>query len=304
MASPAKKTTTSGSNKAKSASASAAPKKSSKAKISSVKTKPKAAKKSPAKKKKAAAPKAKKPSAKKAAKKAAPKKSSAKKASPKKSAAKKTASKKPAAKKASPKKSSAKKPAAKKKAKSASSPRITKISVIKAISSAQERPVTTLVAESTRAVEQALSNGVAGAQEAAQSALEASKQSADKLAENADLTLENMNVLLDLSKNNLEALFKSGDVLSKAAKSMNDQLSDLYNKLYREQARAAEKMLSCEEPEEAFDIQNKCMMSSLDRTTKQCMQLQHTVADCLQSCVKPIEQELDKTIKKISKIYQ
>lgn len=284
MASPAKKSTTSGSNKAKSTSASAAPKKSSKAKISSVKSKSKAAKKPTAKKKKAAAPKAKKTSVK--------------------GSGKKTVSKKSSAKKASPKKSSAKKPVTKKKAKSSSSPRITKIRVIKAISSAQEKPAATLVAESTRAVEQALSSGVAGAQEAAQTALEASKQSAGKLAENADLTFENMNVLLDLSKNNLEALFKSSDIFSKAAKSINDQFSDLCNKLYREQARAAEKILSCEQPEEALEIQNKCMLSSIDRTTKQCMQLQHTMADCLQGCVKPIEQELDKTIKKISKIYQ
>ncbi len=164
----------------------------------------------------------------------------------------------------------------------------------------QQKQINDFLAESTRAVEEAISAGTEEARKVQERVLEFSRESAENLAKSADSAVKGFNEAVELGKENFEAVVESANIASKISKTIAAEVSEFTNDSIAENMKGIEEFLSCKTASDFFNLQSNLVKSNLDSCFNEALKLSELFMQYAKAA-EPVSERVTITTEKLAK---
>ncbi len=158
------------------------------------------------------------------------------------------------------------------------------------------KPVEEVVAAGREAVESVYKAGAEAAQKGYEQAVELTRQQIEKSRTVWTTKVEELN---DLSKQNLEALVQSGQIVAKGAEEVGQHMAALVQSAVERQVGATKALLGCRTLREVIEVQNGLTKASIDKLVSESAWLQEISVKTTNAALEPIQGRVTVSVEKL-----
>lgn len=144
-------------------------------------------------------------------------------------------------------------------------------------------------------------NGFAG--DASNAFSKAARDGAAKLSKGADSAQRSLNDVVELGRENAEAIVEAGNIAVGVGKQVSAEVVNYVNKAFSNNVELSKQAFTCRTLNDMFDLNNKFVKSNLDAFFNESVKVSEMLFQCATDISEPLNERLSETTQRLSKTF-
>lgn len=152
-------------------------------------------------------------------------------------------------------------------------------------------------------VQQFISPFTGDASSAAKKAASFQNTAKDAVSRGADSAQRSINEVVELSRENAEALVEASNVAVGVTKQVSAEVANYVNKAFTNNVELSKQVFTCRTLNDMFDLNNKFMKSNLDAFFNESVKVSEMLFQCATDISEPLNERVTETTQRLAKTF-
>lgn len=125
----------------------------------------------------------------------------------------------------------------------------------------------------------------------------------EKISKTADTAQRSLNDVVELSRENAEAIVEAGNIAVGASKQVSAEVVNYVNTAFSHNVELSKQIFTCRTLNDMFDLNNKFVKSNLDAFFSESVKVSELLFQCATDISEPLNERLSETTQRLSKSF-
>lgn len=131
----------------------------------------------------------------------------------------------------------------------------------------------------------------------------AAREGAAKLSKGADSAQRSLNDVVEIGRENAEAIVEAGNIAVGASKQVSAEVVNYVNKAFNNNVELSKQVFTCRTLNDMFDLNNKFVKSNLDAFFNESVKVSEILFQCATDISEPLNERLSETTHRLTKTF-